>query len=247
MAFLKLVRWVLTALLVLALLVSFGDGFFAVVSTGVLVGFFLLFLWLVPHAFARSRNTRKPTTFREGFEPELRHDNIALDTASDTLWIRDASGAERYLERGDIIGFKTAHDWNNGTFRQRLEIDVKDVSRPRWHVLFQRHSDTWIKTSKRNGAERDEWFARLRAWDQQGPSLAAQAKAAGIDMSLPGLHRSYYEAKTDEDRHNWLVAFDIGCDTEDRDQKTEWERLGGTYPGPSPDLLKFGKGRAKAS
>lgn len=249
MGFLKLVRWVLTALLVFALLVSLGDGFFAFVSTGILVAFALLALWLVPHVFVQQRrlNTSKPVTFRDGFEPEFRHDNIALDSRSDTIWIRDASGAERYLERGDMLRWKSNHDWNNGTFRQRIEIDVNDVARPRWHVLFQRHSDTWIKTSKRNGAERDEWFARLRAWDQQPQSHAAKAKAAGIDMSLPGLHRQYYEARTDEDRHNWLVAFDIGCDTADLDQKTAWERLGGTYPGPSPDLLKFGKGRARAS
>lgn len=240
MAILKILRWLLTALLVLALLVSFGDGFFAVVSTGVLVGFFLLALWLVPHAFSRERqlNTSKPMTFREGFEPDVRHDNIALDTLTDLLWIRDPSGAERYLERSDIIGFKTAHDWNNGTFRQRIEIDVKDVHRPRWQVLFQRHSDTWKKTTKRNGQERDEWFARLRAWGEQAPNLTAQARAAGVDESVL-LHWHYYEATTDVQRHNYLMAFDIRCLTAGQDQKTEWERLGGTYPGPSEDLLKF--------
>ncbi|ALN84419.1 hypothetical protein LC55x_1128 [Lysobacter capsici] len=31
-------------------------------------------------------------------------------------------------------------------------------------MLFERHSDRWIKTSKINGQERDEWFARLKAW-----------------------------------------------------------------------------------
>lgn len=241
MAFLKLVRWVLTALLIIGLLVSLGDGFFAVISVGTMVAFSLLALWLVPYAFSRARrlNTSKPVTFREGFEPEMRHDNIALDPHSDAVWIRDASGAERYLERGDMLRWKSAHDWNNGTFRQRIEIDVNDVARPRWQVLFQRHSDTWIKTSKRNGQERDEWFARLRAWDQQPQSISARAKAAEIDMSLPGLHSQYYQARTEQDHHNWLVAFDIGCMTAGLDQKTEWERLGGTYPGPSEDLLKF--------
>lgn len=240
MAFLKLVRWILTALLALALLVSFGNGFLAAVSTAVLVGFFLLALWLVPHAFSRERqlNTNKPVTFRYGFEPDARHNNVALDTVSDLLWIRDPSGAERYLERSDIIGFKTAHDWNNGTFRQRIELDVKDVHRPRWHVLFQRHSDTWKKTTKRNGQERDEWFARLRAWSTQAPNVAAQARAAGVDQHVL-LHRHYYEAATDVQRHNYLVAFDIRCMNADLDQKAEWERLGGTYPGPSEELLRF--------
>ena len=241
MAFLKLVRWVLTALLVIALLVNLGDGFFAIVSIGTMVTFSLLALWLVPRVFSRerSRSTRSLATFREGFEPEMRHENIALDPHSDAVWIRDASGAERYLERGDMLRWKSAHDWSNGTFRQRIEIDVNDVQRPRWHVLFQRHSDTWKRTSKLNGDERDEWFARLRAWEQRPQSYAAKAKAAGVDTSLPGLHRHYYQATNDEQRHNYLVAFDIGCLTEQLDQKTEWERLGGNYPGPSEDLLKF--------
>lgn len=241
MALLKLARWAVTALLALFWLGSFEDGFFAVVSTGVLVAVLLLLVWLVPKSFARERshNTHKPVTFREGFEPDMRHDNIALDPHSDVVWIRDASGAERYLERGEMLSWKSAHDWRNGTFRQRIEIDVSDAQRPRWHVLFQRHSDVWKKTSKRNGEERDEWFARLRAWDKQLQSHAARAKAAGIDMSLPGLHRHYYDATTDVQRRNYLVAFDIGCLTAGLDQKTEWERLGGTYPGPSEDLLKF--------
>lgn len=238
---LKVVRWILTALLALGFLTSFREGTFAVITSAILTGFFLLALWLVPYWVAHERRRRTPeaSAFREGFTPEVAHDNIALDTLTDLLWIRDPAGGERYLERSDIIGFKAAHDWNNGTFRQRIEIDVRDVHRPRWHVLFQRHSDTWIKTSKRNGAERDEWFARLRAWGDQEPNPAAQARAAGIDMSLPGLHKHYYDATTDEQRHNYLVAFDIGCLTAQIDQKTEWQRLGGTYPGPSEDLLKF--------
>lgn len=243
MAFLKLLRWILTALLVLALLASLGDGLFAVASTGVVVGVLLLTLWLVPHVFARERrrNIGEPVQFREGFDPDVVHDNIALDTKSDTLWIRDASGEQRYVQRGDLIAWKSAHDWNNGTFRQRLELDLKDVRRPRWHVLFQRHSDTWIKTSKRNGQERDEWFARLRAWDQEPPSYAAKAKAAGIGMSLPGLHSQYLQARSAEASHNWLVAFDVNCHAEGLDPRTEWERLGGTYPGPSPELVRMSR------
>lgn len=243
MPLLKLLRWILTALLVLAWLASLPDGLFAFVSTGVLVGIVLAFLWLVPQVIVRQRqlNTEKPSTFREGFEPDVLHDNIALDTASDTLWIRDASGTERYLQRGDMLGWKSNHDWNNGTFRQRIEIDVNDVTRPRWHVLFQRHSDTWIKTSKRNGEERDEWFARLRAWNQQTPSATARAKAAGIDMSLPGLHSQYLQARSAEAGHNWLVAFDVNCHAEGLDPRTEWERLGATYPGPSPELVQMSR------
>lgn len=256
MGFLKLVRLVLTALLALMLAMSMVRGSGDFISSVVLCVLFAVVFWLVPYVFMRERaantvntpNTKRAVGFRAGFDPDIRHDNIALDTRTDTLWIRDASGAERYLKRPDLLSWKTAHDERNGTFRQRIEIDVPDLKRPRWSVLFQRHSDTWIKSSRKNGQERDEWFARLRAWSQQAPDALAQirAQAAQIDLSLPSLHRQYYQARTDGDRNNLLVAFDITCDTDDLDQKAEWERLGGSYPGPSSDLLKFGKAAPSA-
>lgn len=236
---LKFVRWVLTALAaLLALYTVAADGVIGLVIGMSPIAFFVGLMWIVPLLF---RRPKPPSKQHVDFDPAIAHDNIALDTARGTLWIRDASGAERYLQRNDLLSWKTAHDWKNGTSRQRIELDVRDVQRPRWQVLFQRHSDRWVKSSKVNAQERDEWFARLRAWTQQPPSAAAQAHAAGLDPDVANMHRRYYEATTDEDRQNFLVAYDIACDTEDLDQKTEWERMGGSYPGPTPELLKFGK------
>lgn len=234
---LKFVRWVLTALAALLAIFTLAvDGVIGLVIAMSPIAFFVGLMWIVPLLFRRPKPIIKQHT---DFDPAIAHDNIALDTLNDLLWVRDPSGVECYLERSDVLSFKTAHDWNNGTFRQRIEIDTKNIQRPRWHVLFQRHSDHWKKSSRLNGQERDEWFARLRAWDSQEPNMAARLRAAGIDTSLPGLHSQYYQARNEQEHHNWLVAFDIGCLTDNLDQKTEWERLGGTYPGPSEDLLKF--------
>ena len=239
MKVLKLVFWGAIALLGFLLLQAFFESPKLFAGLSVPVGLLMLGLWWIPRQLARENKARH-VQFKEGFNPDLRHDNIALDTARDELWIRDASGEQRYLRRDDLLSWKTAHDaGGSGVCRQRLELDVRDVGRPRWRVMFQRHSDGWFRGSNANVKERDEWFARLRAWDQQSPATVTQAEATEADMSLSALHRHYYEATTDLQRYNYLMAFDISCLTAKLDQKTEWERLGGSYPGSSPDLSRM--------
>lgn len=234
----KLFRWLATGLVALWLVSTLFDGGPLLVA---LYGSFLILplalLWVVPAIF-RHRPPAKKKHDPAVFKADVAHDNIAIDFGRDKLWIRDPVLGERYLARGEALGIKTNFDYESGTFRQRLEFQTNDAVHPLWQVLFQRHSDRWIKTSKRNGAERDEWFARVRAWDHTPQSNAAKAAAAGMDMSLPALHRHYYGAENDLQRQNYLVAFDITCKAEGLDQKAEWERLGGTYPGPSPELLR---------
>ena len=165
-ALLKIARLLATALCALVLFISarnFVQDPFGLVIALMLVGPLLAAMWLLPLAFGRPRTSR-PVKHREGFKPDITHENIALDMGKNMLWISDPSRGERYLTLGEVLAVKTNHDWKNGTFRQRIEIQINDVKSPNWQVLFQRHSDTWIKTSKRNGEERDEWFDRIKVW-----------------------------------------------------------------------------------
>ena len=41
---------------------------------------------------------------------------------------------------------------------------LADIEQAFQFPLFERHSDRWIKSSKINANERDEWFARIKAW-----------------------------------------------------------------------------------
>jgi hypothetical protein len=235
----KLFRWAVTGLIALWLASAIFDGGLLLVA---LYGSFLILplalLWVVP-AILRHRAPAAKKHDPAMFKADVSHDNIALDFGRDKLWIRDPVRGERYLSRGEILNIRTNFDAKSGIFRQRLEFQIRDMSNPLWQVLFQRHSDRWKSTSQRNGEELTEWFARASAWFQTPQSQAAKAAAAGMDMSLPGLHRHYYEAANDLQRQNFLVAFDITCNTENLDQKAQWEGLGGTYPGPSPELLRM--------
>lgn len=163
MKILRLIQWALTALLAFGVLSALTDGptIFAIAS--VFSGLALAAVWGIPWAIRRERST-VDVTFEDGFKPEMMHSHIALDTTQNRLWIRDPKKGERYLAPGDILGIKTAQDWNNGNFRQRLEFRLNDVRDPLWFVMFQRHSDRLVRTSKRNTAERDEWFARVQNW-----------------------------------------------------------------------------------
>lgn len=239
---LKLVFWAIIALLGFLLMQAFFESPKLFAGLSVPVGLLMLGLWWIPRQLARE-NTARHVQFKEGFNPNLRHDNIALDTARDELWIRDASGEQRYLRRDDLLSWKTAHDaGGSGVCRQRLELDVRDVGRPRWNVLFQRHSDGWFRGSNANAKERDEWFARLRAWQQSVASHPSSvAGASRPDASLPNLHSQYYQARTVDDQQNWLMAFDFACDAEELDPKQAWERLGGDYPGPSDEFVRLGR------
>lgn len=235
---LKLVRLLLTGLAaLLALFTLFSDGLTGLLISMLPISVLVGAMWIVPLMFRKPKP--KPAKHTD-FDPSIAHDNIALDTGRNVLWIRDASGAERYVRTEELLAWRTNSDRNDGHFRQRLELDVSDVQRPRWNVLFQRHSDRRIKSSRINTAERDEWFARIRAWSQEAASHPG-AQDAKADQSLPALHAQYYQAENDLQRQNYLVAFDISCSTDSLDQKTQWERLGGDYPGPSPDLQNFRK------
>ncbi|HJR72099.1 MAG TPA: hypothetical protein VJ806_00485 [Luteimonas sp.] len=160
----KIARLLATALCLLIVYISFrGDDIVGKIIVVVPTGCVLALLWLVPLAF-RHRSKAAPTKFRNGFHPGAVHDNIALDTGSDLLWVRDPLRGERYIRRADVMSARTDHDWRNGTFRQRIEIHIADTENPYWQVLFERHSDRWIKSSRINAQERDEWFARIKAW-----------------------------------------------------------------------------------
>lgn len=163
-ALLKIARLAITALCILILFITFRyDDIVGLILTVVPVVIVLTVLWLVPMLFGH-RRPAAPVKYRDGFIPAIAHDNIALDAEQGVLWIRDPTRGERYLLRSDILAAKTDHDWHNGTFRQRIELQIADIANPQCCVLFERHSDRWIKTSKINGQERDEWFARLKAW-----------------------------------------------------------------------------------
>lgn len=243
----KLIRWLLTGAAAWWLFsMTAGEGMTVKGSLllAMLYGQFvfwpLLVLWVVP-AMLRHRPPRPKKHDPATFNPDVAHDNIAMDFGRDKLWLRDPVRGERIFSRGDVLTVRTANDWNNGVCRQRLEFQVRDVAHPLWQVFFLRHSDRWIKSSNRNGEEVNEWIARLRAWLNAAPSKPSpQPSAADKEYTLSELYQAYIWAGTDDDaRQNWLVAFDIHCFTQGLDARKEWARLGGVYPGPSQDLLRM--------
>lgn len=163
MKLLRLIQWILTAVLAFGALTALPEGPTTFTIACVFTGLALAALWGIPWAIQRERAAVN-VTFEDGFKPEILHTHIALDTTQNRLWIRDTKKGQRYLAPGDIVAIKSKQDWNNGNHRHRIEFQIKDMRDPLWSVLFERHSDRLLRTSKRNSAERNEWFARIQTW-----------------------------------------------------------------------------------
>lgn len=175
MGFLKLLRWLATAWLVVVGLLQLSQGNW---FGGLALLLAASTMWWVPKIVGAPKAAHSHLKSNPEFEPVLAHDHIALDPKRDLVWIRDPAIGERYICRHDLLAWKTNSDWNNGTFRQRIELQLRDLTNPTWQVLFQRHSDTWKSSSRRNGQERDEWFARLQAWASSVPVVAETESVA---------------------------------------------------------------------
>lgn len=236
----KLARWAITGLVALWVVMMLVDGgLFQVIMFGAVWALPLALLWVLP-AILRHKPPASKTHDSATFSADVAHDNIALDFKRDKLWIRDPVRGERYLDRNQVLNIRTLHDTLPYISRQRLEFQIRDVNQPLMEVFFQRHSDRSTASRNRNGQELDEWFARLRAWLKTAPvkSQAAQ-RPSDQGYTLPELHHAYGQAASDEARKNWLVSFDLGCQMKGLDARKEWEQLGGSYPGPSADLLRM--------
>ena len=109
----------------------------------------------------KSTGPRLPQDFNASFE----HDNIAIDTTANKVWLRDRkSGQTATLDKRDLL--RWTHRYTSvGKYwtKNFIDIEVRDLNRPKYEVAFNRHADTkW--GCKKNQAECEEWQSRLTTW-----------------------------------------------------------------------------------
>lgn len=101
-----------------------------------------------------------------GFAATHRHRNIALDSTTKRLWVKDESGRQRVLNPDEVVEWvvksievnRNGACWNKKNY---LEIRTVDLDRPVWRVRFKNHGEAF--PSDRNHRECSEWSARLTA------------------------------------------------------------------------------------
>jgi hypothetical protein len=98
------------------------------------------------------------------FEATHAHDHLAINEHTGQLWVRDASGKEVILRKGEV------QEWihryvANGHYKARnaLELRLTSLDQPTVTAKFNRHRDT-LWGAPKNAAEAQEWFARLSAF-----------------------------------------------------------------------------------
>lgn len=121
---------------------------------------FVLFL-----AFLLFRN-KTPTAAREMPNATFRSlHGIAIDTADNKIWIRDASGRSVTLDKNQIVSWQVLYETNgNKPFNTRLRLETRDLANPTWTVRFNANGTLSNIQEKNNLADAEEWSARLTAW-----------------------------------------------------------------------------------
>ena len=98
------------------------------------------------------------------FSPTHADRNLAIDTTTDRVWIRDERGKAWVFHKSQLRAWKHHwHEWRNAafTFREHnvIEISVADLDHPIHRVKFDRHSDKF--GNQRNYQAAQEWNDRL--------------------------------------------------------------------------------------
>lgn len=224
MFFLKIVKWcaIVWFLIIAAVQWAGGNVFLAFAFALVAVA-----CWMAPRLLV-GKKLGPPKPNRE-FTPTIAHDNIALDTTRDLLWIRDVSGATRIIKRGELLSWDNHSRLAGGIPHQRINLQIKDLDRPHWQVEFKRHTETWRASAQKNIDERAEWFARIQAWDATGPKVVS----VGVDEDKEALRQFTILHRTVEDpkeRASAISAFETICQARGWSPRKEWEQFGEVYP-----------------
>jgi len=102
-----------------------------------------------------------------GFSTDFHHDNIAIDTKSNRVWLRDRkSGQTSTLDKGNLLRWTHRYTTgNHGTWvKNFIDVEVRDLNHPKYEVAFNRHSELSIFGARKNQAECEEWQSRLTTW-----------------------------------------------------------------------------------
>lgn len=157
--------------LIIGLIVFFlSQAFFSALGLSPLIAVALAVIaaFLVASRFSVSSSVSSASTDKaDAFVPDFRHDNIAISSPADKLWVRDKSGKSAILDKADILRWNLAFtSFGIEHTNSRIEIHVRDLNRPMWSIPFKRHSDTWKWSARNNYAEAEEWQSRLTTWLQ---------------------------------------------------------------------------------
>ena len=173
-----------------------------VVSVGVLVG---LFAWLTGRGFLsplfllgaavvllgwRFMSAGGKPPVPAGFDASFWNKNIALDTTTGALWVRDKSGITATLQREEVVGW----EMQNSNFSSqavvgprvtpmdnRLLIKTKNLQRPVWTVPFNAHTSLTGGGNHANHRELKDWYERLNAfYNYSAQPLQARSAVSGV-------------------------------------------------------------------
>jgi hypothetical protein len=131
-------------------------------------GFILLAIVIAGLVFVIKKSKRSEGGYSvpgaDAFVPTHADRNLAIDTATNRVWLRDERGKAWIFHKSQLRAWKHhCHEWRNAafTFRERnlIEISVADLDHPTHRVKFDQYSDKFGNQRNHNAAS--EWTDRL--------------------------------------------------------------------------------------
>ncbi len=109
----------------------------------------------------------------EGFHADFWHKNIALDKASNRVWLREKDGKQGVFQTRDLVGWEM--QWANFNSQavigprltpmdNRLIVKTKDLEKPVWTIPFDAHGSITGRACHRNHEEMKAWYERLNVF-----------------------------------------------------------------------------------
>lgn len=106
------------------------------------------------------------------FSADFWNKNIALDTNTRRLWLRDKDGSTAVMQASQIVRCEASsssaqHQTNIGPRTVHLDtvlrVNVKDLGKPLWTIAFNAHPTRTMPGSQANYQELQDWQARVEA------------------------------------------------------------------------------------
>jgi len=170
---LKILGSVLVLVWVINLSSRTHQGLFALL---IYIGIIVAGVFIGRQGTTAAKPSKAKPNLPQDFVVAYEHDNIALDTATGRIWLRDGQ-RERVFSKREILGWQmqtnemqTPDTYGNGIINRgtrikhnaRIAIQTSDMDYPLYTIRFRAHSELF--STDRNIQDATAWTNRLTAF-----------------------------------------------------------------------------------
>lgn len=105
------------------------------------------------------------TSIANEFSPDFKYKNMAIDTKSGKLWMKDIRHEVITVDKQDILRWNYVYTTRSKYhLNNRIEIHIRDLNNQKWIVPFDLHIDSFAWGASQNRSDAEQWESRLTTW-----------------------------------------------------------------------------------